>query len=64
MDSTLITIETIDEIAKESGMSNEVASITEQAMQGKLDFTESFKKGCQFLKESTLQHLNQFTTTL
>jgi len=44
MDSTLITIETIDEIAKAAGMSNEVAEITEQAMQGKLDFTESLKK--------------------
>ncbi|MDC1318767.1 phosphoserine phosphatase SerB [Candidatus Thioglobus sp.] len=50
MDSTLITIETIDEIAKESGMSNEVALITAQAMQGKLDFTESFKKRVSILK--------------
>jgi phosphoserine phosphatase len=44
MDSTLITIETIDEIAKVVGMSNEVTEITEQAMLGNLDFTESFKK--------------------
>ena len=44
MDSTLITIETIDEIAKVAGMSNEVTEITEQAMLGNLDFTESFKK--------------------
>ena len=44
MDSTLITIETIDEIAKAVGMSNEIAEITEQAVQGDLDFTESFKK--------------------
>jgi len=44
MDSTLISMETIDEIAKAAGMSNEVAEITEQAMQGNLDFTESFKK--------------------
>ena len=50
MDSTLITIETIDEIAKETGMSNEVASITEQAMLGNLDFTESFKKRVSILK--------------
>ena len=50
MDSTLITIETIDEIAKESGMSSEVALITEQAMQGNLDFTESFKKRVSILK--------------
>jgi len=44
MDSTLISIETIDEIAKAVGMSNEVAEITEQTMQGNLDFTESFKQ--------------------
>jgi len=50
MDSTLITIETIDEIAKESEMYNEVALITEQAMQGNLDFTESFKKRVSILK--------------
>lgn len=50
MDSTLITIETIDEIAKASGMSSEVALITEQAMQGRLDFTESFKKRVSILK--------------
>ena len=50
MDSTLITIETIDEIAKASGISSEVALITEQAMQGRLDFTESFKKRVSILK--------------
>ena len=50
MDSTLINIETIDEIAKATGMSNEVALITEQAMQGNLDFTKSFKKRVSILK--------------
>ena len=57
MDSTLITIETIDEIAKESGMSNEVALITEQAMQGRLDFTESFKKRVSILKGVNFKEL-------
>ena len=50
MDSTLVNIETIDEIAKATGMSNEVALITEQAMQGNLDFTKSFKKRVSILK--------------
>ncbi len=50
MDSTLITIETIDEIAKLSGLSDEVTSITEEAMQGRLDFTESFKRRVLILK--------------
>ena len=40
----------IDEIAKATGMSNEVALITEQAMQGNLDFTKSFKKRVSILK--------------
>ena len=41
MDSTLIAMECIDEIAKLAGMGDKVAAVTEQAMQGKLDFTES-----------------------
>lgn len=44
MDSTLIAVECIDEIAKLAGMGDKVASVTEQAMQGKLDFTESLHK--------------------
>ncbi|MDC0195765.1 phosphoserine phosphatase SerB, partial [Candidatus Thioglobus sp.] len=50
MDSTLISIETIDEIAKEVGLSKEVSLITEEAMQGHLDFSESFKKRLSILK--------------
>ena len=41
MDSTLIAVECIDEIAKLAGMGDKVASVTERAMQGKLDFAES-----------------------
>lgn len=41
MDSTLIAVECIDEIAKLAGMGEKVASVTEQAMQGKLDFAKS-----------------------
>jgi phosphoserine phosphatase len=40
-DSTLMDGETIDFFAKELGLEEKVASITEQAMQGKLDFFES-----------------------
>ena len=43
MDSTLINQEVIDEIAREAGFFEEVSSITEQAMQGKLDFAQSLK---------------------
>jgi phosphoserine phosphatase len=44
MDSTLIEAEVIDELAKEAGVGEQVAEITEQAMQGKIDFTESFAR--------------------
>ncbi len=44
MDSTLITIECIDEIADIAGCRTEVAAITEESMQGRLDFTESLRR--------------------
>jgi phosphoserine phosphatase len=41
MDSTLIQAEVIDELAAEAGVGAEVAAITEAAMNGDLDFTQS-----------------------
>ncbi|MDO6446319.1 phosphoserine phosphatase SerB [Colwellia sp. 1_MG-2023] len=41
MDSTTIEIECIDEIAMLAGVGEEVAAVTEQAMQGNLDFSQS-----------------------
>jgi phosphoserine phosphatase len=41
MDSTLITIECIDEIADRVGIKREVAAITASAMRGDIDFAES-----------------------
>lgn len=43
MDSTLITIECIDEIADMQGLKPQVAAITERSMRGELDFSESLK---------------------
>ena len=42
MDSTLIDAEVIDELAKEAGVGKQVAAITEAAMQGEIDFNDSF----------------------
>ena len=42
MDSTLIEAEVIDELAKLAGVGEQVASITEAAMRGEIDFKESF----------------------
>jgi len=50
MDSTLITSEVIDELAKEAGVGEEVSAITEQAMRGELDFNESLERRVAQLK--------------
>ena len=44
MDSTLITIECIDEIADMQGIKPAVAAITERAMRGEIDFRESLTR--------------------
>ena len=44
MDSTLITIECVDEIAAGVGLKDQVAAITEQSMRGELDFEQSLRK--------------------
>lgn len=44
MDSTLIQAEVIDVLAEAAGVGAEVAAITEAAMRGELDFTESFRQ--------------------
>ena len=50
MDSTLIDAEVIDELAIEAGVGQQVADITEAAMQGKLDFKQSFEQRLALLK--------------
>jgi phosphoserine phosphatase len=44
MDSTLITIECIDEIADMQGLKPQVAEITEAAMRGEIEFRESLTR--------------------
>lgn len=43
MDSTLIEAEVIDELARRAGVGAEVSAITERAMRGELDFSDSFR---------------------
>lgn len=50
MDSTLIETEVIDELAIRAGVGDEVKTITESAMRGEIDFTESFRRRCALLK--------------
>lgn len=60
MDSTLIDAEVIDELAYRAGVGDEVSAITEQAMRGEIDFSESFRrrvKRLAGLDESVLQEV-------
>lgn len=50
MDSTLITIECIDEIADMQGLKPQVAEITEAAMRGEIEFKESLTRRVALLK--------------
>lgn len=50
MDSTLIEAEVIDELAKEAGVGDRVSAITERAMRGELDFSQSFRERVALLK--------------
>lgn len=50
MDSTLISTEVIDELARLAGVGEQVAAITEAAMRGELDFQASFRKRVSLLK--------------
>ena len=44
MDSTLIRIEVIDELARAAGVGDAVSKITERAMQGEMDYDESLRQ--------------------
>lgn len=50
MDSTLIQTEVIDELAELAGVGKQVKVITESAMQGEIDFKESFIQRMKLLK--------------
>lgn len=50
MDSTLITIECIDEIADMQGLKPQVAEITESTMRGEIEFRESLTRRVALLK--------------
>lgn len=50
MDSTLIEAEVIDELAVLAGVGEQVSAITERAMRGEIDFSESFRARVALLK--------------
>lgn len=59
MDSTLINIECIDEVADLQGLKPEVAAITEAAMRGEIDFSQSLTRRVGLLTGLPEQALEQ-----
>ncbi|AEG92814.1 phosphoserine phosphatase SerB [Ramlibacter tataouinensis] len=60
MDSTLINIECVDEIAAAAGRKEEVAAITEAAMRGEIaDYKDSLRRRVALLKGVGVQHMQE-----
>nr|WP_246276010.1 phosphoserine phosphatase SerB [Methanolobus zinderi] len=59
MDSTLIDAETIDELAEAAGVGDKVAAITEQAMHGKLDYSEALTERVRLLEGLTIEKAHE-----
>lgn len=63
MDSTLINIECVDEIADTAGRKAEVAAITEAAMRGEIsDYKESLRQRVALLKGVRVSHMQEVLT--
>jgi len=67
MDSTLVEMEGIDEMARKAGVHREVARITDKAMRGDFDFEESLRQRVAMLKGLSLDEVmeirNQMTVS-
>jgi len=59
MDSTVITIECIDEIADVQGIKPQVAAITASAMRGEIDFPESLRRRVALLQGLEVEALDK-----
>ncbi|MFH6769156.1 phosphoserine phosphatase SerB [Gaetbulibacter aquiaggeris] len=64
MDSTLIQAEVIDKLAELAGVGDEVKAITESAMHGEIDFSESFKRRMKLLKGLSEETLHEVAVNL
>lgn len=59
MDSTLIQVEVIDELARVAGVGEQVAEITERAMNGELDFSGALRERVALLRGLKAEALEQ-----
>ena len=57
MDSTIIKEESLDEIAEEAGIGDEIKNITKKAMKGELDFKDALLKRIKLLKNYPLENI-------
>lgn len=57
MDATIVTTETLDELAAYAGLKEEISAITTRAMKGELDFQEALKARVAMLKDLPLRAL-------
>ena len=64
MDSTLIRIEVIDELARAAGVGEKVAKITERAMQGEMDYDESLRQRVALLAGLDVKVLDEIANNL
>ena len=58
MDSTMITMESLDKLADELGFGDAVAKITDQGMRGEIDFDTSLRQRVKLLKDMPANSLN------
>jgi phosphoserine phosphatase len=59
MDSTIVTGETLDDLAAYAGLKDEVAGITQAAMEGKLDFHGAIRQRVRLLKGLPVEKLHE-----
>jgi phosphoserine phosphatase len=64
MDSTLITIEVIDELARAAGVAEAVSKITERAMHGDMNYDESLKQRVALLRGLDVGVLDRIAANL
>ncbi len=57
MDSTIVTSETLDELAAYAGLQAEIAAITRQSMNGEIDFAEALRRRVSMLRGLSVEAL-------
>ena len=59
LDNVLIDGEVIDEMAKLTGVEEEISKITSQAMEGEIDFGTALKERVSLLKGASVEDVNK-----